>query len=151
MYRSSPGLIRIDQGPSVGSAGAAAPGAATIRPVNAKDDLGRRGEQAAADHLEGLGYRIVDRNWRCPIGELDIVALEQRELVIVEVKTRTSRGFGDPLEGVDDRKLARLCVLAGAWRRAHPGMRARSTRIDLIGVLLPKHAEPTLDHLRAAA
>lgn len=134
-----------------GSAGPAVPGAATIHPVNAKDDLGRRGERAAAAHLEGLGYRILDRNWRCPIGELDLVAVDGRELVVVEVKTRTSRAFGDPLEAVDDRKLARLCVLAGAWRRAHPGVRTRGTRIDLIGVVIPRHAEPTLDHLRSAA
>jgi putative endonuclease len=116
-----------------------------------KDDLGRRGEDEAAAYLTALGWRIVDRNWRCPSGEIDIVALDGHELVIVEVKTRSGRGFGDPLEAVDGRKLTRLCVLAGAWRRAHRGVRSRSTRIDLVGVLLPRHAEATIDHLRAAA
>jgi putative endonuclease len=116
-----------------------------------KDDLGRRGEDEAAAYLAALGYRIVDRNWRCGVGEIDIVALDGRELVVVEVKTRRSRAYGDPLEGVDDRKLARLCVLAGAWRRAHRGVRARTTRIDLVGVLLPRHEDPSFDHLRAAA
>ena len=116
-----------------------------------KDDLGRRGEAEAAAYLTSLGYRIVDRNWRCPSGEIDIVALDRDELVIVEVKTRSSRAYGDPLEGVDDRKLTRLCVLAGAWRRAHRGVRSRRTRIDLVGVLLPRHAAPVVDHLRAAA
>ncbi len=116
-----------------------------------KDDLGRRGEEAAASYLTSLGYRIVDRNWRCSTGEIDIVALDRRELVIVEVKTRSTRGWGDPLEGVTDRKLTRLCVLAGAWRRAHPGLRASGTRIDLVGVLMPRHAAATVDHLRAAA
>jgi putative endonuclease len=119
--------------------------------VTAKDDLGRLGEQLAADHLLRLGWRILDRNWRCPIGELDIVALDDGELVVVEVKTRRSRAFGDPLEGVTDAKLTRLCVLAGAWRRAHPALRAASTRIDLIGVLAPGRAPASLDHLRAAA
>ena len=116
-----------------------------------KDDLGRRGEAAAAEYLTSLGYRIIDRNWRCPRGEIDIVALDRGELVIVEVKTRTSRAFGDPLEAVTDQKLTRLCVLAGAWRRAHREVRARTTRIDLIGVLMPRHADATVDHLKAAA
>jgi putative endonuclease len=114
-------------------------------------DLGRRGEDEAAAYLTALGYRIVDRNWRCPRGEVDIVALDGAELVIVEVKTRSSRSYGDPLEGVTDDKLTRLCVLAGAWRRAHRGVRARSTRIDLVGVLMPRHEQPRVDHLRAAA
>lgn len=116
-----------------------------------KDDLGRRGEDEAATYLTSLGYRIVDRNWRCPRGEIDIVALDGGELVVVEVKTRSSRAYGDPLEGVTAEKLTRLCVLAGAWRRAHRGVRARGTRIDLIGVLVPRHEAPVLDHLRAVA
>jgi putative endonuclease len=116
-----------------------------------KDDLGRQGEDETAAYLTALGWRIVDRNWRCPSGEIDIVAVDGGELVIVEVKTRRSRRYGDPLEAVDPPKLTRLCVLAGAWRRAHRGVRARSTRIDLVGVLLPRHEAPTFDHLRAAA
>ena len=116
-----------------------------------KDDLGRRGEDEATAYLTALGYRIVDRNWRCTAGEIDIVALDGTELVIVEVKTRSGRGHGDPLEAVDPRKLTRLCILAGAWRRAHRGVRARTTRVDLVGVLMPRHEEPVVDHLRAAA
>ena len=119
--------------------------------VSMKDDLGRLGEQLAADHLARLGWRILDRNWRCPVGEIDIVALDDGELVVVEVKTRRSRAFGDPLEGVTDAKLTRLCVLAGAWRRAHPAVRFASSRIDLVGVLVPGRAPVSLDHLRGAA
>ena len=55
-----------------------------------KDDVGRRGEDEAAAYLTALGWRILDRNWRCASGEVDIVALDGRELVIVEVKTRSS-------------------------------------------------------------
>lgn len=119
--------------------------------MTAKDDLGRRGEQLVADHLQALGWTIVDRNWRCRIGEIDIVALDGRELVVVEVKTRTNRDYGHPLAAVDDRKLTRLCVLAGQWRRTHPVRGIRGTRIDLVGVLMPRHAAPLIDHLRAAA
>ncbi len=116
-----------------------------------KDDLGRRGEDEVAGYLTGLGWRIVDRNWRCPSGEIDIVALDGTELVVVEVKTRSGRGYGHPLEAVHPQKLTRLCVLAGAWRRSHRGVRARTTRIDLVGVLILRHEEPVFDHLRAAA
>jgi len=119
--------------------------------VAQKDDLGRQGEQLAADYLTEHGYRVLDRNWRCRLGELDIVALDGHELVVVEVKARRSLAFGDPLEGVTDEKLTRLCVLAGAWRRAHPRIRPVGSRIDLVGVLLPKHGYPSLDHLRGAA
>ena len=94
-----------------------------------KDDLGRHGERLAVDYLTAHGWRILDRNWRCPQGEIDIVALEGRELVVVEVKTRRSRAFGDPLEAVTGQKLTRLCVLAGAWRRAHPDLRSTGVRV----------------------
>ena len=116
-----------------------------------KDEVGRRGEQVAVDHLTERGYRVLDRNWRCPIGELDIVALDGPELVVVEVKARRSLAFGDPLEAVTDAKLTRLCLLAGAWRRAHPAVRPRGSRIDLVGVLLPRQGLPTVDHLRGVA
>jgi putative endonuclease len=116
-----------------------------------KDVLGRRGEEEAVAYLRSLGWRILDRNWRCEHGEIDVVALDGAELVVVEVKTRRSRSYGDPLEAVTARKLTRLCVLAGAWRRAHRQVRAASTRIDLVGVLLPRHETPVVDHLRAAA
>ncbi|MDH2442733.1 YraN family protein [Amnibacterium sp. CER49] len=115
------------------------------------DDLGRRGERLAADYLAGLGYRIIDRNWRCPSGEIDLVAVDGDELVIVEVKTRSSTAFGDPLEGVTDAKLTRLCVLAGAWRRAHPGVRTGGSRIDLVGIVAPRTRPAAIDHLRAVA
>ena len=116
-----------------------------------KDEVGREGEQVAVDYLTERGYRVLDRNWRCRQGELDIVALDGRELVVVEVKARRSLAFGDPLEAVTDAKLTRLCVLAGAWRRAHPRVRPRGSRIDLVGVLLPRHGYPTVDHLRGVA
>ena len=119
--------------------------------VAEKDEVGREGEQVAVDYLTERGYRVLDRNWRCRLGELDIVALDGHELVVVEVKSRRSTAFGDPLEGVTDEKLTRLCVLAGAWRRAHPRVRAASSRIDLVGVLLPKHGHPSVNHLRGAA
>jgi len=112
----------------------------------AKDTLGRRGEQLAASYLEGRGYEIVDRNWRCPQGEIDIVARHGSELVFVEVKTRSTVAFGHPLEAITAVKLARLRRLAAAWCEAHPG-RHDAVRIDGIAVLAPRGGPVEIEHL----
>jgi putative endonuclease len=123
--------------------------AGTIVGMAAKDDLGRAGEDRAALHLTAAGMRVVDRNWRCPGGEIDIVALDGPDLVIVEVKTRTSLAFGDPLSAVDDRKHARLWRLGVAWSKTHSDMaRGRSLRIDLVAVTGPVAALADVSHLR---
>ena len=70
--------------------------------------LGRRGEWRAVRHLESLGYEIIERNYRCRHGEIDIVAREAGDLVFVEVKTRRSKSFGCPSESVDSRKQRKL-------------------------------------------
>lgn len=114
----------------------------------AKDELGRSGEDRAARHLTDLGFAVVDRNWRCAQGELDIVAVRGRELVVVEVKTRRTERFGHPLEAVDGRKLARLWRLAGAWASAHPALaRGRRLRLDLIALTGPDPASARVEHL----
>ncbi|MDX2025743.1 YraN family protein [Microcella sp.] len=111
-----------------------------------KDELGRKGEQLAVDHLTALGYVIIDRNWRCAIGEIDIVARHGSTAVVVEVKTRSGTGFGHPLDAVTPRKLARLRRLAGAWCDAHEGT-GGALRIDVIGVVV-KPAGVTIDHVK---
>lgn len=112
----------------------------------AKDELGRRGEQLAADHLESRGLRVLDRNWRCPQGEIDLVARDRGELVFVEVKTRSSEAFGHPLESITVQKLARLRRLAAAWCEAHPGNHDR-IRIDAIAVIAPAGGLAEIEHL----
>lgn len=114
--------------------------------MQAKDELGRVGEDRAVAFLAANGYLIVDRNWRCPAGEIDILALDGPDLVVVEVKTRRSRAYGHPFEAVTAAKAGRLWRLGGAWRRAHPDVCVGRTRVDLIAVLGPDGAE--LDHLR---
>ena len=113
----------------------------------AKDVLGRRGEQLAADYLVRSGYAILDRNWRCRQGEIDVVALDGDETVFVEVKTRSSVAFGHPLEAITTQKLARLRRLAAAWCEAHPGRR-RAIRIDAIAIIAPWGGAAQLEHLR---
>jgi putative endonuclease len=114
----------------------------------AKDVLGRAGENRAARHLEAAGYRVLDRNWRSPTGELDLVAVRGEELVVVEVKTRRSDGYGHPFEAVDARKRRRLWALSIAWIAAHPSeAQGRRLRIDAIAITGADPATATLEHL----
>jgi putative endonuclease len=113
----------------------------------AKDELGRRGERLAEAHLIAHGCTVLDRNWRCAQGEIDLVVLDGDEVAFVEVKTRTSVAFGHPLEAITVAKLARLRRLAGAWCEAHP--RVGRIRIDAVAVIAPPRGEPTIEHLKA--
>lgn len=114
----------------------------------AKDELGRAGEDRAAEHLRDAGYDILDRNWRCAQGEIDIVARLGRYLAIVEVKTRRTARFGHPFEAVDARKLARLWQLAFAWAADHPAQaRGLVLRVEAIAVTGDDPSEGDLEHL----
>ena len=97
--------------------------------------LGRRGEDAAARHYTRLGYRIVARNWRCELGELDLVARRGDVIVFCEVKARRRDRWGQPSEAVDARKQARLRRLAGRWLAEHRG-RAVRVRFDVVSIVL---------------
>lgn len=114
----------------------------------AKDQLGRRGEATAAEYLEKAGLRIVDRNWRCPTGEIDLVAVDGSTLVIIEVKTRSSDNFGQPLEAITSGKLERLYLLGSAWARAHK-LRFSGFRVDAVGILDDGSGAPRVEHVRA--
>lgn len=114
----------------------------------AKDDLGRAGEDRAAGHLISRGYEIIDRNWRCHQGELDIVAVHEDALCFIEVKTRTSIRFGHPFDAIDERKRQRLWRLAYAWATAHPEHgRGRMLRLEIVGIIGSDPAEGSIDHL----
>jgi len=109
--------------------------------------LGALGEAEAARHLTARGMVVLDRNWRCDAGEIDLVLREGRTLVVCEVKTRTSVRYGSPLEAVDERKAARLRRLAARWMACHD-VRPDDVRIDLVGVLMPVGRRPEIDHVR---
>jgi putative endonuclease len=115
--------------------------------VKAKDALGRRGEQLAAQYLERAGFRILDRNWRCAEGEIDIVAAERRVLVVCEVKTRSGVGYGGPLDAITRAKRSRLRRLAIRWLVAH-GVLFDEVRIDVIGLLRDRSGQFTVEHVR---
>ncbi|MGB4135521.1 MAG: YraN family protein [Microbacterium sp.] len=115
----------------------------------AKDDLGRAGEERAAAYLRACGYEILDRNWRCAQGEIDIVATRADALVIVEVKTRRGERYGHPFEAIDERKRRRLWRLAFAWAKEHPAAGARRRlRVDAIGLTGADPSSAVVEHLR---
>ncbi len=118
--------------------------------MQAKDLLGRQGEQLAADFLQTAGLVVIDRNWRCAQGEIDIVALDGRALVICEVKTRSGVRFGTPLESVTRQKAWRLRRLAVLWVRDH-GALYDEIRIDVVGVLQTAPGEFSVEHVRGVA
>jgi putative endonuclease len=99
------------------------------------------------DYLKGCGFRILDRNWRCADGELDIVAAERQVLVVCEVKTRSGTGYGTPLEAVGRAKQQRLRRLAAGWLNAH-GIRFEQIRIDVIGLVCEGSGGFTIEHIR---
>ncbi len=115
--------------------------------MNAKDALGKQGEQLAAEHLQRAGMRILDRNWRCAEGEIDIVAAERRTLVVCEVKARSGVRYGTPLEAINYKKRSRLRRLAVRWLVAH-GILFDEIRIDVVGVLKSGPGEFTIEHVR---
>ncbi len=109
--------------------------------------LGRYGERLAADHLVAQGMMVLDRNWRCDEGELDLVLKDGATLVACEVKTRTSLDHGTPHEAITDAKLERLRRLAVRWAEAR-GVHPPETRVDLVAVLRPRKGRSAVDHVR---
>jgi putative endonuclease len=96
--------------------------------------LGARGERLAAQWYERNGYEVLDRNWRCRDGELDIVARCGGIIIFSEVKTRSSNAYGSPAEAVGIAKQRRIRRLAMQWMRAH-GTRATDLRFDVVSVV----------------
>lgn len=117
--------------------------------VDPRHALGRAGEDYAVDYLRAQGMVVVERNWRCREGELDVIAFDEAHdtLVIVEVKTRRTTTFGSPVEAVTRLKAARLRHLAHAWLRAHP-VHVAAVRIDVVGILVRPHDVPVVEHIR---
>ncbi len=109
--------------------------------------LGAYGESLAARHLASQGMVVLDRNWRCDAGEIDLVLRDGDVLVVCEVKTRSSVACGTPHESVTGVKVDRLRRLAERWQAAR-GIRAADVRIDLVAILRPRRGAATVDHVR---
>lgn len=115
----------------------------------AKDELGRFGEQLAARHFSDNGLQVLETNWRCAQGELDIIAREGDALVFCEVKTRSSTSYGTPGEAVTPQKAARIHRLAYRWMEDHEA-RAPQLRFDLVSIIAARGSAPVLEHVRGA-
>ncbi|MBV8696207.1 MAG: YraN family protein [Chloroflexi bacterium] len=101
----------------------------------ARQGLGRTGERLATEHLTALGYRILERNFRCTCGEIDLIAEHEQDLVFVEVKTRRGTAYGLPEDAVTLRKKRKIIQVATCYldERCCP---ERSWRIDVVAVQL---------------
>jgi putative endonuclease len=114
--------------------------------MRASDALGAYGERVAATHLASAGMVILERNWTCELGEIDIIARDGDTLVICEVKTRAGLAFGTPLEAVTADKAARLHRLAERWIDDH-AVHPPDVRFDLVGVLRPRRGAAQVEHV----
>lgn len=111
-------------------------------------ELGALGEDIAATHLESLGMRILQRNWRCRYGELDVIAEAPADTVVfVEVKTRAGDGFGGVEQAVSPQKVGRIRRLAALWLAQQPRNWAQ-VRIDVVGIRVGRRRTPELMHLK---
>ncbi|UNS99271.1 YraN family protein [Streptomyces tubbatahanensis] len=115
--------------------------------------MGRYGEDLAARRLREAGMTVLERNWRCAEGEIDLIARDADAVVICEVKTRRAVPFQHPMGGLPPAKTARLRRLAARWlterwiaRYGQPPV--GGVRIDLVGIVLPDRGAPVLQHVR---
>ena len=111
--------------------------------------LGRWGEDVAVRHLEQQGLEVLDRNWRCRDGELDLVVREAGTIAFVEVKTRSGLGYGEPAEAVSRVKARRIHGLAARWLGEKRPRGAHDLRFDVVAVLRTPQG-PEVVHLRGA-
>jgi len=95
--------------------------------------LGRRGEEAACQFLKKQGYKILARNFRCPLGEIDVVAMKQERLHFIEIKTRSQARFGNPEESVGREKQDKIIRIA-QWYLKQFSQQARSMSFDVAAV-----------------
>ncbi len=115
---------------------------------NSKQILGKEGERIAERYLKSKGYKLVERNYRCPVGEMDLIALDHRVIVFVEVKTRSDDRFGVPLESVHRRKQQRMIKAALFFLSQHR-LHHRDARFDVIGISFVS-GEAVVEHIQNA-
>ncbi len=102
-----------------------------------RQKVGQKGEQAARDYLEKQGYSIIETNYRCRLGEIDIIARDEDMVVIVEVRAKTGLNFGRPEESINQEKARKLHRLALQYIQSNYH-REISSRIDLVAVMIEK-------------
>jgi putative endonuclease len=116
---------------------------------NAKQALGREGERLAETFLKRKGYRLVERNYRCRGGEVDLIVLDRRVVVFVEVKTRSDDQFGSPLEAVEPKKQQRM-ISAAQFFLHQRNLHERDARFDVVGISWLGTSRPVFEHVENA-
>jgi putative endonuclease len=117
--------------------------------TRSKDAVGGYGERVAARLLDDAGFVLLDRNWRCSRGEIDLVARDGATIVFCEVKTRRSDAFGSPVEAITAAKVRRLRALAALWLADHPRVHG-PVRFDVVSVRPQRSGAAQVEHLRGA-
>lgn len=115
--------------------------------MNSTQAVGKYGEELAEKHVVSLGWEVLGRNWRGRSGELDLVAMSDGDVIVIEVKTRRGDAMGHPASAVTPAKLARLRRLAGEWLSTHE-VSCAGVRIDVIAVVIPRAGPAVVEHLR---
>jgi putative endonuclease len=115
--------------------------------MRVKEALGTAAVETVTNYLKGRGFRVLDRNWTCPAGEIAVVAVDRRTLVACEVRLRAGNRTGAPLEVVSQARKRQLRTAAAAWMAAH-GTRFEEVRIDVIGLVQEGAGGFTLEHVR---
>lgn len=116
-------------------------------PKPTSHNLGEQGEELAVMHLKRDGYQILEQNWKLHHYELDIVAFDPRkdEVVIIEVKTRSTNVWGDPRNAVDEKKIKRTVLAADAYLR-HNHVE-KDVRFDVFAIIIPSSGKPQVTHI----
>ena len=107
--------------------------------------LGQEGEDLAAGFLRNKGYKLVERNYRCKTGEVDLIVLDRKVVVFVEVKTRSDHSFGTPFEAVEGRKQRKMIQAAQYFLHEHK-LDQRDARFDVVGVSW-RGDQPVVEHI----
>ncbi|WP_339821655.1 YraN family protein [Paenibacillus sp. FSL R7-0216] len=121
------------------------------RRTDGRKDRGRKAEQAACEHLLSHGFTVVERNWRCRTGEIDIIARKGNTLIIVEVRSRSQQAaaFGTPAESITARKIKQVRDTAVVYLH-RTGQSDANIRFDVVAVTFGKNNDITLEHIEAA-
>ncbi|MGD0622608.1 MAG: YraN family protein [Thermacetogeniaceae bacterium] len=114
-----------------------------------RQDTGKKGEQIALSFLLGLGYQLVEKNWRCRSGEIDLIMMDGPMMVFIEVKARRGTWFGLPQEAVGSKKQAKIRRLAQYYLMVAK-RNEQDLRFDVVAVTFPGDREPLIEHLQGA-
>ena len=109
--------------------------------------IGATGEEAACQWLQSQGYQLIERNWRCRLGEIDLIMKDGQTMVFVEVRVRNNQGFGSGLDTIGPAKQRKLCRAAEAYQQAHGYW--GEVRIDAIG-MTQNNGEWAVEHIENA-